>query len=59
MEIKKERVLAYSMAKEIGHDELAAVSGGAGWHFTSFVTAGGSGGSGQPTEAHLDVHIDG
>lgn len=59
MEHKKERVLAYSMAKVIDNDELAVVSGGwGGWHWSHTMTAGGSAGSGQPAEAHVDVHWD-
>lgn len=58
MENSKERVLAYNKAKVIEQDELVAVSGGAGVNWTSLWTAGGSAGSGQPSEGHLDVSID-
>ena len=56
MENKKERVLAYSMAKVISDAELAEVSGG--WAVTSGITGGGSSGSGQVSEVHVDVHWD-
>jgi len=56
MENKKERVLAYNMAKVITNDELAAVSGGRGYCHRK--TGGGSAGSGQPTEVHMDIVID-
>lgn len=56
MENAKERVLAYSKAKEISNEELAEVSGG--WHTTTRMTAGASGGSGQGGEAHVDGMLD-
>ena len=60
MESRKERVLAYSMAKVIGDDELAAVSGGGAGpgHMSHIMTLAGSAGSGQPTMAHLDAKWD-
>lgn len=57
MENKKERVLAYSLAKVISQEELAAVSGGSP-QWSSTMTGGGSAGSGQPTQAHVDVRWD-
>ena len=56
MEINKERVLAYSMAKVIEKEELAEVAGG--WELTNRMSAGASGGSGVGGEAHLDVIVD-
>ena len=57
MENKKERVLAYRLSKSITHDELAEVSGGSSI-FCSHMSAGGSAGSGQGGEAHIDVVVD-
>ena len=57
MEDTKERVLAYSMAKLIKHDDLAEVSGG-NWNWCSRGTGGGSGGSGEGGEVHVDLVID-
>ncbi len=56
MEKKEERVLAYSLSKIINHDDLQSVSGG--MHTCHHQTFGGSAGSGQPTEVHIDVVID-
>lgn len=56
MDVKKERVFAYSMAKEIDLSEQAEVSGGSYW--TTRMTAGASGGSGMGGEAHIDCCWD-
>ena len=57
MENAKERVLAYSKAKEISDEEMAEVSGGFG-RMTTHMTSGFSGASGQGGEAHMDVSVD-
>lgn len=56
MEFKQERVIAYSMAKEIDLPEQAEVSGGGYW--STRMTAGASGGSGMGGEAHIDGSWD-
>jgi hypothetical protein len=61
MENNQERVLAYTLAKEISNQELIAVSGGAAWntgHSTTGMTGGGSASSGQGGEAHVDATWD-
>ncbi len=58
MENKKERVLAYNMAKVITDDALIEVSGGKGYCQCSRKTIGGSAGSGQPTEVHFEMVWD-
>ena len=46
MENQNERVLAYTLAKQISHEELSDVSGGkaSGWQMTQYMTGGASGG---------------
>jgi len=56
MEQNAERVLAYTKATVIDNAQLKEVSGG--WSWTNRLTAGGSGGSGEPREAHVDVVVD-
>jgi hypothetical protein len=56
MENSKQRVLGYQVAKVIEKDDLAEVSGG--WQWSNRITGGVSGGSGQGSEAHVDLVID-
>lgn len=56
MENKQERVLAYSMAKVIEHEELAEISGGMHWSHRE--TAGPSGSSAGDYDVRVDVTID-
>ena len=56
MENSKERVLAYSKAKVIEHDELGGISGGGLW--SSHQTIGPSGASGQGYDVRIDVSFD-
>lgn len=59
MEKTQERVLAYTKARELTNEELSVIAGGSsGWNSTSTFSAGGSAGSGQPSEGHLDWKID-
>ena len=57
MENKKQRVLAYTMAKELKHDELKDVSGGSSSWCTR-ITGGMAQVSGQGHQSILDVVID-
>lgn len=56
MEKNKERVLAYSLAKVISFEDLAAVSGGG--VSCSSQTTGPSGQSRQDLDVRIDVHVD-
>jgi hypothetical protein len=56
MEKENERVLAYSMAKVIPHEDLVEVSGGMTWSRTT--TVGPSGSDIKSADAHVDVTID-
>ena len=58
MESKKERVLAYSMAKLIEQDELAEIAGGWGGHQSSHGTGKATGGSGQGVDFRIDYTWD-
>lgn len=58
MENIKERVLAYTLAKEISHEELATVSGGSNNNLTHRQTVRASGGSGQGVDVFYDVSFD-
>ena len=57
MEIQKERVLAYTLAKVMNQNELSEVSGGGGglWCHDMTVQASGSNGN---MDTILDVHLD-
>lgn len=57
MEIKNERVLAFTKAKILEPYELDEVSGGA-VNWSSVMTGGGSAGSGQGGEVHVDTRWD-
>lgn len=52
---KKERVLAYSMAKVIDSSELSDVSGGSNWSHHNTVRASGSTGA---MDVFVDVSVD-
>lgn len=56
MERNKERVLAYSMAKVIEHDDLSEVSGG--YQLSHGRTVAASGASGQGVDVHVDITVD-
>lgn len=55
MEKQQEQVLAYTLAKEIDHDQFSNVSGGSG--MTSHMTFQPSGSTGS-IDAHLDISLD-
>ncbi|MDP1602221.1 MAG: hypothetical protein Q8M03_03065 [Legionella sp.] len=59
MENQNERVLAYTLAKQISHEELSDVSGGkaSGWQMTQYLTGGASGGGGS-WDTRLDITVD-
>jgi len=59
MEMKDERVLAYSMAKLIKHDDLKEVSGGMHWSAqrSDIVAMSGSGGWNVSLEGQLDFDL--
>lgn len=56
MENKKERVLAYTLAKTIKPEHLETVSGGVS--LTNKETMRASGGSGQGSDIFIDVTVD-
>jgi hypothetical protein len=56
MENKKERVLAYTLAKTIKQEDLEAVSGGIS--LTHRESMRPSGGSGQGSDIFMDVTVD-
>lgn len=58
MEIKKERVLAYNLAKEINQTELAAVSGGGSSQLTNTQTLQPTGSSTRDADVSIDVSFD-
>lgn len=57
MENKKERVLAYRLAKEISNEELEQVSGGIGFKMTTSATFRPTGSTGQ-MDAFVDISVD-
>lgn len=57
MEKTNERVLAYTLAKELGNDELSEVSGGSS-KMTTRQTVRATGGSGQGVDVFYDVTVD-
>lgn len=57
MRNEKERVFAYSLAKEISHADLAEVSGGSA-HMSFDKTFQATGGSGQGVDGCGDVKFD-
>lgn len=57
MKNEKERVFAYTLAKEIDNSELTEVSGGSS-QTTSKQTVRATGGSGQGVDVAYDVSVD-
>ena len=57
MKNEKDRVFAYSLAKEISHADLAEVSGGSA-HMSFDRTYHATGGSGQGVDGFVDVKFD-
>lgn len=55
MENNNDRVLAYTLAKEVSHDELNEVSG-AGFHLTKYTSLRASGGGGY--DGSIDFTMD-
>ena len=58
MENKKERVFAYNLAKTIGNNDLASVSGGASTQMTHRETVRASGSSGSGVDVIYDQSVD-
>ena len=57
MEIKKERVLAYTLARTINNDELADVSGGGGMTSKQTLRPTLNGGI-RTTDVFVDISVD-
>lgn len=54
---KKQRVLAYNLAKEISHEQMSEVSGGMQQSFRTTFQPSGSG-SMKQLDASVDVSVD-